>query len=77
MTYTSVQRDKFQKAFAIAHHASESYDLLNPAEARAKFKEIARLLWDAHGEIPKGNPPKGAGGKLLGQAAMAETARKL
>jgi hypothetical protein len=61
MTFTSVNKDKLQRAFALAHRASESDKL--PATTRARFREIAVLIWDAHGE--QGHPARGAGAELL------------
>jgi hypothetical protein len=61
MTFTSVNREKLQKAFALAHKASENCD--TPKSERLKFQLIARLLWEAHGE--QGAPPEGSGQELL------------
>lgn len=68
MSYTSVSRVKLQKAFAVAHRASE--DAWFSTEARTKFREIAKLLWEAHGE--EGKPPANAGAELLSKIEASE-----
>ena len=52
-TFTAVDKDKLRAAFALAHHAGESDKF--PQRTRAKFKAIADLIWQAHGE--KGSTP--------------------
>jgi hypothetical protein len=47
--FTSVYRDDLQKAFVVAHRASENPE--HPPAARATFRKIARLIWTAHGEL--------------------------
>ena len=59
--YTSVNRALLQVAFGIAHQASERN---LPKQYRDKFRQIARLLWQAHGELGN-DPPPGAGERLL------------
>lgn len=57
MEFTSARRDLLQKAFAKAHKNAE-----NPKHttlARAQFYDIAKLIWDAHGET--GDIPPNAG----------------
>ena len=48
MSFMSVKRENLQRAFSIAHRASENFD--TPAIQRALFKQIARELWEAAGE---------------------------
>lgn len=67
VTFTSVDKTKLQLAFAIAHKGQEDFGM--SSEARDKFKAIAQLIWDAHGE--KGKPPMYAGEKVLDQFAKA------
>ena len=66
MSFTSVRRDKLQKAFALAHRWSErrSLDLdeVSHADYRRRFQQIAKLIWEAHGE--PGEIPAGAGAAL-------------
>lgn len=61
MNYTSVSRYELQKAFALAHKASE--DETVPISERIRFRAIARLIWKAHGE--PGEPIPGSGLELL------------
>ena len=61
--FTSVKRHKLQRAFAIAHRAGEDANI--PQDCRDKFRLVAKLIWDAHGE--PGQPPEGSGAKLLEQ----------
>lgn len=51
----------------MAHHAGEDFNV--PAEYGAKFRAIARLLWQAHGE-PGRNPPNGAGTELAAKMGV-------
>jgi hypothetical protein len=46
--FTSVDRADLQLAFVKAHRASELS--LHSDRARKEFKEIAELIWKAHGE---------------------------
>jgi hypothetical protein len=48
MAFTSVDRDDFQKAFVTAHRHSENPQ--HTPTARAVFRLIAKLIWQAHGE---------------------------
>lgn len=66
MPFTSVCRTRLQAAFGIAHKSSE--DLTIPAPIRKKFKAIAHLIWDAHGE--PGKPPKRSGELLLDKGLL-------
>ena len=60
-TFTSVDKELLPKAFALAHRASENPEI--ESNARAKFRAIAFLIWEAHGEA--GAPPSEAGKRIL------------
>jgi len=60
-TFTSVNKTKLQIAFAMAHRLSE--DLTIAAKERRRYRAIATLIWEAHGEL--GTPPKGSGKALV------------
>ncbi len=68
-SFTSVDREKIQKAFALAHRASQVQHRSWP---RDKFREIARLIWEAHGE--PGELPADIG-NLLTKIECAEAQR--
>lgn len=55
-TFMSVERERIQKAFALAHKAAEDFD--TPNKERKYFRAIAHLIWLACGEIAKPTPEK-------------------
>jgi hypothetical protein len=67
-TFTAVDKDKLRKAFALAHQASEDSAHFSQS-SRDKFRAIARLIWQAHGE--KGQtPPVGVGAALIERTGL-------
>jgi hypothetical protein len=56
VTFMSVQRDRLQKAFALAHRASEDYNI--GATERKYFSAIATLIWLACGESKAPDPER-------------------
>lgn len=70
MTYTSIERPQLQAAFGIAHKCSEDGRI--PASLRKKFRAIALLIWEGHGE--PGKPPARAGELLLDRGLLQELA---
>jgi hypothetical protein len=48
MTFSTVNTARLQAAFHLATRAAEDYG--TSIETRKKFRAIARLIWDAHGE---------------------------
>lgn len=67
MTFSSVNKEQLQQAFALAHQASEDGSL--PLKVRRKFSAIANLIWRAHGERGA-EAPRGAGRKLIEAGAL-------
>lgn len=55
-TFMSVQRDRLQKAFALAHKASEDPDI--GKIERKYFSAIATLIWLACGETKNPDPER-------------------
>lgn len=56
VTFMSVQRDRIQKAFALAHRASEDEKV--HATERKYFSAIATLIWLACGETKTPDPER-------------------
>lgn len=71
MTFTAVNKTQLQQAFALAHRAGE--DDKCPKIHRAKFQQIARLIWRAHGEQGS-NPPDGCGAELIARTSLMKEA---
>lgn len=66
MTFTAVNKTQLQQPFAIAHRASE--DTKIPDIHRKRYREIATLIWKAHGE--QGKPPDGCGKELAQRTSL-------
>lgn len=71
MTFTAVNKTQLQQAFAIAHRASEDPNI--PNVHRSRYREIATLIWKAHGE--RGKAPDGCGKELMERTAPDEYQR--
>jgi len=52
-TYRSVRVSELTKAFAAAHRYAIN---ASTTKDRAKFRQVARLIWEACGEYPKELP---------------------
>jgi hypothetical protein len=70
--FTSVNKTKLQIAFAMAHRLSE--DLTVATKERKRYRAIATLIWEAHGE--PGVPPKGSGKALSTKIAFSKLAEE-